>query len=123
MWSYALVSLRISHRLFWQLTPRQFDLLAQRHREELAHRELCSAFTTAAVVNHSFCPPEKPVPPSQWMPNLERPPERPAPPTEAQQSAKNAFDAQVAQLTAEMKAYADAGAIGPALKALGYGNE
>ena len=124
MWSVALYSLRICPDLFWQLTPRQFDLLTQRHHEELCHREMTAAFTTAAIINHSFSPPEKPIPPIEFMPNYRRPPEAPTPvATEAQQEAKTAFDGQVAQLTAEMKAYAETGVIGPALKALGYGSE
>lgn len=121
MWSFALISLRIDHHLFWQLTPRQFDLLCQRHDEQLAHREMCHAFTTAAVVNHSFSPPEKPVPPSEWMPHYKTP-TRPLPPqsARAQMEAKADFDGRSLQLQMELKAYASTGVVGPTLKTLGY---
>lgn len=122
MWSFALYNLRISHEVFWQLTPRQFSLISDRHREHLAHREMCHAFTTAAVVNHSFSPPEKPIPPSEWMPHYEQPNVPPSVPATAEQlEAKAAFDGQSFQLSLELKAYAETGAIGPALKRLGYG--
>lgn len=123
MWSFALMNLHISHHLFWQLTPRQFDLLARRHDEQLTHREMCCAFTTAAVVNHSFSPPEKPVPPSEWMPHFRRPIQPiPTPAREAQLEAKADFDGRSLQLQMELKAHAATGEVGPTLKALGYGN-
>jgi hypothetical protein len=51
------------------MTPRQFDLLCRRRREDLIHRELCSAYTTSAVINFSDLRPDEPVPATQFMPN------------------------------------------------------
>ena len=124
MWSNALFNLRVRHKLFWKLTPRQYDLLVQRHREALTHREMVAAFTTSAVVNHSFSPPDKPVPPSHWMPHFEPPRVSVATPaTPKQMEAKAEFDGKAAQLTAEMKAYSETGAVGPMLRGMAYGEK
>jgi hypothetical protein len=40
------------------------------HRRRLTHTEMIQAFTTAAVINFSFAPPQKPVLPREFMPNL-----------------------------------------------------
>lgn len=51
------------------MTPRQFRLLRERRREDLAHRELVQAWTTAAVINHSMLRPEDAVSPLDYMPH------------------------------------------------------
>ncbi len=51
------------------MTLRQFLLLDRRHRDELVHREMCAAFTTAAVINYGYARPRKPTAPADWMPN------------------------------------------------------
>lgn len=55
------------------MTPRQFHLLWGRHREEVIHREMLQAFTTAAIINFSLCRPEEPVAPKDFMPNFQIP--------------------------------------------------
>lgn len=55
------------------MTPRQFHLLWGRHREELVHREMIQAFSTAAIINFSLARPEEPVAPKDFMPNFQLP--------------------------------------------------
>lgn len=55
------------------MTPRQFHLLWGRHREELLHREMTSAFITSAIINHSLYRPSEPVQPKDFMPNYSAP--------------------------------------------------
>lgn len=55
------------------MTPRQFHLLWGRHREDIMHREMIAAFTTAAIINHSLYRPEEPVQPKDFMPNYSAP--------------------------------------------------
>lgn len=52
------------------MTPKQFHLLWERHREELVHREMIQAFTTAAVINFSLSRPDEAVAPRDFMPNF-----------------------------------------------------
>jgi hypothetical protein len=61
LWSQARYDLGLSDEEFYRLTPSLLSRLLHRHREALAHSEMCSALTTAAVINHSMCPPEKAV--------------------------------------------------------------
>lgn len=51
------------------MTPVQLRLLDAEHRESLIHAEMCAGFTSAAIANYSFAPPEKPVSALRFMPN------------------------------------------------------
>ncbi len=80
------------------------------------------AFTTAALINHSFSPPEKGVTVLDFMPNH---PDRlrtsaPAKPlTPQQQAAKDDFMANVMQLSAELRERASTGKPGALLTQMG----
>jgi hypothetical protein len=88
------------------MTPRQFSLLSARHREALAHIELVHGWTTAAVINYAFSAPEKPASALDFMPNHNEHEHPNAEPEidEEQMEAKAAYQQQVLQLAAEMKA-------------------
>ena len=62
------------------------------------------AFTTAAVVNHSMCPPKEAVAPLRYMPNAQPAPVRAQ--TEEELEAESAYNLKVLQLAAQMKAAA-----------------
>ena len=49
------------------MTPRQFALLSERHREALVHRELHLGPIRSAVINCGPYPPEKPASPIDTM--------------------------------------------------------
>jgi hypothetical protein len=70
-WAQARYDLRLKEQEFWLMTPRQFHLLWERHREEMIHREMIQAFTTAAVINFSLCRPDEAVAPKDFMPNFQ----------------------------------------------------
>ena len=121
MWSHAVYALRVKPKLFWKLTPKQYTLLCDRHRDELVHREMVAAFTTAAIVNFSLSAPEKPVAPLEWMPNYKAP--QIAAPSSHSKADRTAFDCRRAQLTAELKTYAETGIAGPVLLEMGYADK
>jgi hypothetical protein len=56
-----MVFLHLTPEQFYLLTPGFFSRLMNRYREALAHHEMPGAITTAAVINHSMCPPDKAV--------------------------------------------------------------
>lgn len=87
---------------FYQLTPRQFDLLDTRYREHRAHTEMVGAFTTAAVINYSVNGPEKYISPIRFMPNsiVEQAPEL----TEEELENESNYNLKVLQMAAELKA-------------------
>ena len=60
--------MRLSRDEFFAITPRQFHLLWDRRREDLLHRELCHAYTSAAVYNLLGVPEER-IPETAFMPN------------------------------------------------------
>lgn len=106
MWAAAVYDLGLTTEQFYTLTPRQFSLLMDAHRKRLAHTEMVHAFTTAAVINYAFSSPEKPVQPSDFMPN-----HRDVVSTDSPSQAPRRYtddevldwQARVAQLAAEMK--------------------
>ena len=69
-WSNARVHLGLTDEQFFSLTPRQFSLLMDRHKEREELKEFLSAQVVAAIVNHSFSPPEKAQAPADFMPSL-----------------------------------------------------
>ena len=115
MWAMVRY-LGISTDEFWTLTPRHYFELRKQYLDELQHREMCSAFTTAAVVNSSFYRPEQAVSPLEWMPSH---PDRvrPAPvkKTPEQAAAMENYMAKVMQLSAELKERTETGKTGPML--------
>jgi hypothetical protein len=103
LWAQARYSLRIPSTEFYALTPRQYSLLMDAHRNRLLHAEMVQAQTTAAVVNFAFGAPEDPVNPSMFCFHL--------PEKKVQESAPKRYgedeiiewQARVANLAAEMK--------------------
>ena len=75
LWSHARHDLGIQEAEFWQMTPRQLDLLSRRHRAEREWAELQQARLMAVVVNYSFCAPKEPVSAADFMLSL-KPSER-----------------------------------------------
>lgn len=67
------------------MTPRKYALLLERVRVEREHREMCSALTTAAVVNYSMGAPEGGVDPSLYMPSSRAFRGRPQQPEESEE--------------------------------------
>jgi hypothetical protein len=87
------------------MTPRQFHLLRERRREELAHRELVAGWTTAAVINHSMAPPEEPALPLDFMPHHKMSmPKREQ--TEEELQEEHDFNLRALEMGARMKAAA-----------------
>jgi hypothetical protein len=100
------------------MTPKQFHLLWGRHREDIMHREMVQAFTTAAIINHSLCRPEEPVQPKDFMPNF-------APPVRKQEGppippeVRGAFEAKRAKISRLLKQYKATGKADPYLIKIG----
>ncbi len=49
MWARARYHLRLSSDEFWRLTPRQYHLLWEEHRERLIHDEMLLAWHPSAI--------------------------------------------------------------------------
>jgi hypothetical protein len=106
MWSQARYDLRLTDEDFYRLTPGLFSRLMARHRDALAHREMCSALTTAAVINHSMCPPEKPVSWIEFAPHhdsFHRPGQVTKELTDAQRDMIQRHEVAALELAAKMK--------------------
>jgi hypothetical protein len=104
------------------MTPRQFHLLWDRHREDLLHREMVQAFTTAAVINHSFSPPKERAQAGDFMPNWkpERLPVRQEPQGEAfPEEVVDDYRATRAHLAALFERYQATGIADPYLVKIG----
>lgn len=69
MWAQARCHLHISSEEFWGLTPRQFHLLYEQHRNRLVHLELLFGWNTASILNTAPYPREEAASPLQFMPN------------------------------------------------------
>jgi hypothetical protein len=67
-WSMARVQLCLSDADFYALTPRQFHLLVDQHRERVEHQELLTGILAANIVNWSMHAPEKAKVASDFMP-------------------------------------------------------
>jgi len=73
-WSYARMILHLSDDEFFALTPRQFHILLDRHKENIQHQELQTGILAAVfanyTVNWSMNRPKKSVSfkPSDFMP-------------------------------------------------------
>ena len=106
MWARARYHLRLSSKEFWCLTPRQFHLLWEEHREHMVHTEMLQGWTTAAVVNSSPYRREG-VSALQYMPSHRESPMRQASAkklTAKQQRVRAGWLAKRAQVAAEMRA-------------------
>ncbi|SEB40655.1 hypothetical protein [Terriglobus roseus] len=106
MWAQGRYDLGLSEDEFWRLTPKQFHLLYDRHREAMLHREMTAAFTTAAVINSSMCAPKDGVGAIEFMPNHPSFTNRESPTqaiSEEKQVAHADYMAKVLQLAAELK--------------------
>lgn len=95
LWAIALYDCRLSSEQFYGLTPRQFALLNDRHREALLHREMVSGQITAAVINYGFCRPDEPVSAAMYMPNLPANVEKKRVLTEEESKIVDAFEQAV----------------------------
>jgi len=51
------------------MTPFAFEGLLARHKAELERQELLNGILAAAIVNSSWCHPEEPVSPEEFMPS------------------------------------------------------
>lgn len=104
MWATARYDLHLSSVEFYDLTPRQFSLLCKAHRRALAHREMQHAMTTAAIINFSMSPPEKPVDPLQLCPNHKPEKTQTSAQMDADLDINVDWQARIAALSAELKA-------------------
>ena len=105
MWATARHSLGLSTEEFYDLTPRQFHLLAEAHRKRLAHQEMIQAYTTAAIINYSLAAPDDPAQPIQFMPHYRKSaPAEAVPANPITQDELTDWQTRVANLAAEMKA-------------------
>jgi len=59
----------LTDREFYRLTPRQFHLLVDQHRERIQHQELLTGILASEIANRSMRPPDKWLPPSHFMPS------------------------------------------------------
>ena len=64
----ARVSLGLSDKAFYALTPRQFHLLVDQHRERVEHQELLTGILASTIANWSMGAPKEPLAPSVFMP-------------------------------------------------------
>jgi hypothetical protein len=70
-WSTARFHLSLSSDEFFCLTPRQFHLLTEKHREAIQHREFLTGMALATFANHSISPPKKALGPLDFFPSLD----------------------------------------------------
>lgn len=70
---------------------------------ERAHRELLSAYTTAAVINHAFAPPEEPVAVTAFMPSHQDETVREEELSEEEQERRDNFHLEVLIAAEKMK--------------------
>lgn len=63
------VILGLSDRQFYALTPRQFHLLVDRHRERTKHQEWMTGILASTMANFSMSPPKEPLKPTDFMPS------------------------------------------------------
>lgn len=67
LWSTAREVLKLSAAEFWELTPRQYHLLLERHRDKQKHTEWLVGVLTSTVVNWSMVPaPKEPLRPRDF---------------------------------------------------------
>jgi len=119
-WAQARYDLKLSEQEFWLLTPRQFHLLWDRHKEELLHRELIQAITTAAVINYSLCRPEEPVSHLKFMPNFTATEQKAeAPVVEVSRDELDDYRSQRAHVSALLQQYNATGKGDPYLVRIG----
>ena len=59
---------------FYRLTPRQFHLLVDQHRERVEHQELLTGIIASTVANWSMGAPKQPLSPSDFMLSRKRDP-------------------------------------------------
>jgi hypothetical protein len=68
-WSCARYNLKLTDKQFYSLTPRQFDALLKRHREQIEHAELLVGIIASVVVNFSLGAPKTGTEPADYMPS------------------------------------------------------
>lgn len=66
MWSTARAVLALTDREFYDLTPRQYQVLLERHREKQRHTEWLAGVIASAIGNFSMCRPEEPLQPKDF---------------------------------------------------------
>lgn len=66
------MDLRLASEEFWCLGMKQLDALTRRHRRATSDNEYLWGQLTSAVVNFSFCHPEKVMTPQDFMPAEQR---------------------------------------------------
>jgi len=64
----ARVQLGLTDAEFYALTPRQFHLLVDQHRERVEHQELLTGILASTIANWSMGAPKEPLAPSVFMP-------------------------------------------------------
>ncbi len=97
--------MRLSTEEFWTLTPRQFHLLMDRHREQKLHLEMLLGWNTAATINAAPFAREEPATAIQFMPNHpDFAGEGKQDLTDDQEDANADYMAKVMQVAAELKA-------------------
>lgn len=102
------------------MTPRQFHLLWGRRREDLLHREMIQAFTTAAIINYSLCRPNEPIAPKDFMPNFVVPTAKHEPKGEPVSESDMAdYKSKRAHISALLKEYKATGKAHPYLVKIG----
>jgi hypothetical protein len=65
----ARVHLGLTDEEFYALTPRQFHLLIDQHRERVEHQELLAGTVASAVANWSMKSPKEPLCAADFMPS------------------------------------------------------
>jgi hypothetical protein len=71
------VVLGLTDQQFFDLTPRQFHLLLDQHRERTKHEEWMVGILAATIANFSGHPPKEPLKPTDFMPSARAPEEKP----------------------------------------------
>jgi hypothetical protein len=61
--------LKLTDDQFLDLTPRQLQLLNDRHKEQTDHEELLAGIIASTLANYSFAGVKKPLVPADFMPS------------------------------------------------------
>jgi hypothetical protein len=68
--SFARFNLRLTDAEFFALTPRQFNHLSRRHKDEREHQEFLFGQLTSWVANTGFRSTKRPTKPRDFMPSM-----------------------------------------------------
>jgi hypothetical protein len=66
-WSAARFHLGLTDREFGELTPRQFALLMDRHREKVDLDKTLAGIVASAVANFGYCRPKEALQPADFV--------------------------------------------------------